>query len=92
MILSCFYEPHHLTILRKGYSYGIKLPWLLDFILIKGSLASSHVLRGNWNVYDGKDIVRKGSIFRHLGYPLGVNVMNTQLIEWMTSKLRDKFM
>ena len=26
------------------------------------------------------------------GYPLGMNVTNAQLIEWMSSKLRDKFM
>ena len=37
-------------------------------------------------------VVKKGSIFRHLGYPLGMNVTNGQLIEWMSSKLRDKFM
>ena len=36
--------------------------------------------------------MKKGSIFRHLGYPLGMNVTNGQLIEWMSSKLRDKFM
>ena len=37
-------------------------------------------------------MVKKGSIFGHLGYPLGMNVTNGQLIEWMSSKLRDKFM
>ena len=37
-------------------------------------------------------VVKKDSIFRHLGYPLGMNVTNGQLIEWMSSKLRDKFM
>ena len=34
----------------------------------------------------------KGSIFRHLGYSLGMNVTNGQLIEWMPSKLSDKCM
>ena len=37
-------------------------------------------------------VVKKGSIFRHLGYPLGMNVTNGQLIEWVSSKLRDNFM
>ena len=37
-------------------------------------------------------VVKKGSILQHLGYPLGMNVTNGQLIEWMPSKLRDKFM
>ena len=37
-------------------------------------------------------VVKKGSIFRDLEYPLGMNVTNGQLIEWMPSKLTDKFM
>ena len=37
-------------------------------------------------------VVKKGSIFRHLGYPVGMNITNGQLIEWMSSKLGDKFM
>ena len=37
-------------------------------------------------------MVKKGSIFRHLAYPLGMNVTNGQWIEWMSSKFRDKFM
>ena len=36
--------------------------------------------------------MKKGSIFRHLDYSLGMNVTNPQLIEWMSSMLRDKFM
>ena len=36
-------------------------------------------------------MVGKGSIFLYFGYRLKVNVMNAQLIEWMISKLRDKF-
>ena len=34
----------------------------------------------------------RGLIFRHLGYPLGVHVTNAQLLKWIGSKLRDKFM
>ena len=34
-------------------------------------------------------VVYKSLLFR---YPLGVNVMNGQLIEWTTSNLRDMFM
>ena len=37
-------------------------------------------------------VIHRGSIFRHLGYPLGVDVTNAQLLEWIGSKLRDKFM
>ena len=36
--------------------------------------------------------MKKGSIFRHLGYPVGMNVTNAQFIEWMSSKLRDILM
>ena len=35
--------------------------------------------------------MKKGSIFRHLWYPLGKNVTNGHLIEWMSCKLMDKF-
>ena len=37
-------------------------------------------------------VVRKGSIFQYLRYLLVMNATNGQLIEWMSSKLRDKFM
>ena len=31
-----------------------------------------------------------GSIYWHLGYPLGVDVANVQLIDWIGSKPKDK--
>ena len=36
-------------------------------------------------------MVRKYSIFRRLRYTLGMNVTNGHLIEWISSKFRDKF-
>ena len=45
----CFSKPHE-RILRRVCLYGTDLPGLLDYILIAGSLVSSHALKGIWNV------------------------------------------
>ena len=37
-------------------------------------------------------MITRGSIYRHLGYPLGIDVTNVQLLDWIGSKLKDKFM
>ena len=37
-------------------------------------------------------VITRGSIYQHLGYPLGIEVTNVQLIDWIGSKLRNKFM
>ena len=37
-------------------------------------------------------VITRGSIYRHLGYPLGIDVTNVPLIDWIGGKLRDKFM
>ena len=34
----------------------------------------------------------RGIHFQHLGYPSGVDVVNSQIIEWIYKKLKDKFM
>ena len=50
-------------------------------------LAGSRVDLRGWQ----GSVLKKGSLFRQLGYPLRMNVTNAQLIEWMSSKLRDKY-
>ena len=34
--------------------------------------------------------VNRGSVFRYLGYPIGVNVTNKQLLDWVLDKVRHK--
>ena len=73
--------------------YGTNLHWLSDYILIGGSLVLISCTERDLGCLEWQgSVVKKCSIFRHLGYPLGKNVTNAQLIEWMSSKLRDKFM
>ena len=45
-----------------------------------------------WNVKSQWLHEDQGSIYRHLVYPLVVDVANVQLIDWIRSKLKDKFM
>ena len=42
-------------------------------------------LRPMYKVWDGRDqsMSNMGTNFPHLGYPLGVEVENSQLIEWI---------
>ena len=40
-------------------------------------------------VWPGKRVY-KGTVFRYLGYPLGVEVTNKQLIDWVMDKIRKK--
>ena len=40
-------------------------------------------------LWPGKRINR-GTIFRYLGYPLGVDVLNKQLLDWVIDKVRKK--
>ena len=37
-------------------------------------------------------IVHRGMIYRHRGYPIGVEVSHVKLIEWVSKRLEDKFM
>ena len=37
-------------------------------------------------------VITRGSIYRHLGYPMDVDVSHVQLIDWIGSKLKDKFL
>ena len=37
-------------------------------------------------------VISQGSIYRHLGYPLGVDVVNVQLIFWIGNDLKGRFM
>ena len=37
-------------------------------------------------------MITRGSIYRHLGCPLGVDVANVQLIDWIDDKLKENFM
>ena len=36
-------------------------------------------------------MITRGPIYRHLGYPLGVDVANVQLIDRFGSKLKNEF-
>ncbi|MCO5549418.1 hypothetical protein L7F22_024322 [Adiantum nelumboides] len=37
-------------------------------------------------------VVPRGTIVQHLGYPIGVDVSNKQLLEWISGHIGDKFM
>ncbi|MCO5597147.1 hypothetical protein L7F22_051222 [Adiantum nelumboides] len=36
-------------------------------------------------------VVPRGTIVRHLGYPIGVDVTNKQLLDWISGRIGDKF-
>ncbi|KAH7424373.1 hypothetical protein KP509_11G004900, partial [Ceratopteris richardii] len=62
-----------------GFVYKQKKSALVDI--------SAHDFRGiQW---EGTKI-EKGSVFRHLGYPLGVNVSDKDTIEWVMHKVKCK--
>ena len=89
-----FLQASRARILRRGCLYETKFHWLQVYILIGGTLVLYHVFERYLECLQwprSVDQVRTCFIFRQLGYPLGMNVTNVQLIEWMYSKLRDKF-
>ncbi|MCO5601460.1 hypothetical protein L7F22_055583 [Adiantum nelumboides] len=53
------------------------------------SCTESNLLAFGWQ---GRRVVPRGTIVRHLGYPIGVDVSNKQLLECISGHIGDKFM
>ena len=51
------------------------------------SCIEQNILELGWS---GK-IVNRGEIFRHLGYPIGVEVSHVKLADWVSRKIENKF-
>ena len=51
------------------------------------SCTEQNIMELGWS---GK-IVNRGEIFRHLGYPIGVEVSHVKLVDWVSRKIENKF-
>lgn len=90
MILSCSLK-HVILILKNVWMYWICMPLVLVCIWTLINLLFIDISTDNFDafIWQGERLPI-GHVFKHLGYPIVVNVSNTNLIEWVISRVRSK--
>lgn len=63
----------------------------LDLNIDKSTLINLSVADFDSLIWNGKRL-QTGHIFRHLGYPIGVDVSNKMLIDWVLEKVKKKIL